>query len=1622
MTQDNHVAHQAERDQIVAYLSRVPQKYHTSNYLIAYYASFAEVFTPDMLYQLWLNFQTYYDQYTHAYQTIDMVAIADLLQSNMCTRIGYELYEMSSAIASYFRNLSLEEVNLKRNIILPASTPTDVTRFVLEYAKRYYKDVRYKHLYSTYCFKLGLRVAPQETLKELKNLLLYTGNTTTDARRHLRILIDTINTQQEVAPQEARPAPQLSHHRQANSIDLTPLLEGDKVLWEKLENLLNNQLETRFGEKWELIQSILEFIDKGKVAGAFELVYTNKKMLKNHLTAISLIKDQFTAFQLNNLAYVKYKFQSILLENEIYDEQMAQAIIRKELSVSVLLELINEAALSQVINVLDYMPLSDFFEEKVVRGYGVLKKEYLQSETYNTAERFKTFIIFLLSHLGEIQQTHLHLKHLDDARKYFDRSEIFEALKLLSSFEDVLLEHMRDLLHTLKVDYLYDTDAQYYKRLQVFIDKVRDLAKSNLSAQDLIQQALKNQDTSLDLSNQGIESLEDIPELTKCVQLQQLNLSNNAIEEMEDLGALRNLIELDLHNNNIKRIPRKQALYENLIYLDLSNNQITVIPTFVGNMSKLEKLFLFDNPINNIPKEVYNQDNCLATLRAFFEKRADNKAFNILLVASHSEKTTAGSAFDKELGYIQEHCQNFHIEALRQPGLEGLRERFPVKSSNEAIYNILHFSGCNNQAGIYLWDLSKEPKSQPLSVGILKKLFISLPIEQRPQVLFLNACASDDIIENLKTIIPYIIATAANISNSNALIFSNVFYQTLANDESITYSFRQARREAILKGTSEGSFVFYKEGQLFYAGKEYYDTLINSAADFEAAKGILENMKKSTHLSPDTFTYESLMSKAPDFEATADVHSEMKQNNVPASHKTYILLTAKSPHLETSMKLLSEMKQENITPTAAIYASIILKSSDFDTALDLFSDMRANNIRPDEFVYTGLISRSPDFETASRFFNEAKRNIPKVNAVVYTALINKSPDFETAMVLANEMIALKLQLNEHVYDTLIQKAPDFETAWTLFQDLLKRNALPKPYTYNNLIAHNPPSKTIVELVEEFLQKATLKEDQETMRLLSNLGQAYQDLEDFDKAEERFTQTLDFQQKMILMNPDNLTYQDELITAYVNLGYLYTSQGDFGKATQIFKKALVVQEKSHLSQSKNTPDYLQRRAYILHSLGSIYLKQNLFEKAEKHLQMSLKIREKLLVTLPQDIDIKASLALLYLSLGDLYTQQGEISKAEESLQRHLNIQKELCKQASNNAKFREGLAISYAKVGEFYQAYGAYTKAVSFFEKALAQTQVNMASGPKIAIAQTNLAGAYQFLGEYTKAKELLEAALEINLKNFGDQHPQVAIDQANLARVCHGLGEYNEAVNLFEAALQNSLEKFGQASNPQIAVIQANLAKVYYDLGEYHKAIDLFESALQINLVNFGKLHPQVAATQADLAQVYRDLGDYSKALELQTSALKNASSTLGETHPTTAVHQSNLAMIYQDLDNYIQAKELMQSALDIDLNSLGKEHPQTISSQSNLASIHIDLEEYDKAEELLKEVVKYSKVHSDEDHPDVAIYHNNLAHVYLATNRLGEAKKLLEKALGILKKTLGEQHPQTVKTKKVLAKYFGNG
>lgn len=93
----------AAQDELDYFSRKFREWYGNDHVILAYHAAFPVALSVDMLYQIWANFKTYADRFGRA-RTIPMLAVSDLLLSNLLRPTGRDAYEMFPDVRALLLN------------------------------------------------------------------------------------------------------------------------------------------------------------------------------------------------------------------------------------------------------------------------------------------------------------------------------------------------------------------------------------------------------------------------------------------------------------------------------------------------------------------------------------------------------------------------------------------------------------------------------------------------------------------------------------------------------------------------------------------------------------------------------------------------------------------------------------------------------------------------------------------------------------------------------------------------------------------------------------------------------------------------------------------------------------------------------------------------------------------------------------------------------------------------------------------------------------------------------------------------------------------------------------------------------------------------------------------------------------------------------------------------------------------------------------------------------------------------------------------------------------------------------------------------------------------------------
>lgn len=243
-----------------------------------------------------------------------------------------------------------------------------------------------------------------------------------------------------------------------------------------------------------------------------------------------------------------------------------------------------------------------------------------------------------------------------------------------------------------------------------------------------------------------------------------------------------------------------------------------------------------------------------------------------------------------------------------------------------------------------------------------------------------------------------------------------------------------------------------------------------------------------------------------------------------------------------------------------------------------------------------------------------------------------------------------------------------------------------------------------------------KNDTIKVAVLNNLGSAYLEISEFDKAIETIDKTIAIAEK--------INYKRGLAFAYNNAGIVYDYKSDYIKSLDYHNQALKLRKE--LGDQKGISASYGNMAIVYEYLGK-------FPEALKCHYDALIIDEKL--------GDKNGVGIVNINMASVYIQQQKLKESEACLLK--------AKKLFTEIKAAPGLAYAESGLGTIALYQKNYPKAVEHTELAIKMFG-DLGSIADVAACQVSLAQIYMQLKKYKEAESALTSSLKIS-NQIGDR-------------------------------------------------------------------------------------------------------------------------------------------------------------------------------------------------------------------------------------------------------------------------------
>jgi serine/threonine-protein kinase len=444
-----------------------------------------------------------------------------------------------------------------------------------------------------------------------------------------------------------------------------------------------------------------------------------------------------------------------------------------------------------------------------------------------------------------------------------------------------------------------------------------------------------------------------------------------------------------------------------------------------------------------------------------------------------------------------------------------------------------------------------------------------------------------------------------------------------------------------------------------------------------------------------------------------------------------------------------------------------------------------------------------------------------------------------------------------------------------------KNLLVDIFEANDPISGDAETATLPKLLEEGTSQILEREIEPSVKLelLFTLGTIYQNITEFDKAEQLANESLRLSSENFGPNSVNAA------KSYIKLGGIDYDLGNYEDAKKDLLKANSILADY---QPKSDPVYTQlynHLGYIEEGMSNydssrIYF-QNAFENIKKQARIDSAKYIEVLRNVGRSIhrtgDYEKADSLMFLALdtsekfngendaitasiaGDIgmyYMTRAKYDSSRILYQRSLDIKEELY-----GEKGHPNYSATLVNLGVLEATVGNYAVAESLFLKSLKMDEEIFGSDhPYVAISKGHLAKIYLKWKKLDKARELREEQLQVYLDSYGPDHYCLARFFKAYGELLSAQGDYNKAETQFRKS-EKIFSSYETTPEDSFAKLYEARGKNYFRLNKFEAAAKQFDMAAKIfNPSRYDEYKIRGAKCLIKLFESYFALGQTEEA------------------------------------------------------------------------------------------------------------------------------------------------------------------
>ncbi len=346
----------------------------------------------------------------------------------------------------------------------------------------------------------------------------------------------------------------------------------------------------------------------------------------------------------------------------------------------------------------------------------------------------------------------------------------------------------------------------------------------------------------------------------------------------------------------------------------------------------------------------------------------------------------------------------------------------------------------------------------------------------------------------------------------------------------------------------------------------------------------------------------------------------------------------------------------------------------------------------------------------------------------------------------------------------------------------------------------PTVRGVLDLASTRLSKELASDPELKAEIFPLLGQTYQRLGAFDKAQPLLEESVRAGRELVARGIGVPAEQaSRLARSLQELAVLFRERGDVATSVPMLEEVLALQRQAHGDEHPLVATAMNELGRSLRPLGQ-------YERAEALFRDSLAMRRKLFGEVHQDTTTSLT------DLATMLRQRGDLAGAEDLLRQSLEIDRKLFgPRHLNVANMLNNVAVLVSERGNQAEAERLLRESLSITREVLGPTH------RAVALRLGNVAFTVYEQGRYDEALALVDEAMKIGVPALGEEHPTITNFYLYRGMMLLARGDVAEA----EAPLRQALtarRKLLPKGDWRIASVESRLGEVMTRLRRFDEA------------------------------------------------------------------------------------------------------------------------------------------------------------------------------------------------------------